>query len=64
MIFFNKRYKYFPTPHGCVEDLAMNIFLKNRTKLEKILNGKVKFIKAHHTNGYVDYIVYEVKESQ
>ena len=64
MIFFNKRYKYYPTPHGCVEDLAVDIFLKNRAKLEKALNRKIKFIKAHHTSGYVDYIVYEIKEEE
>lgn len=64
MIFFNKRHKYYPTPNGCEENLAMDIFLKNRKKIERVIKKKVKFIKAHHFKGYVDYIVYEVKEEE
>ena len=66
MMFFKKKYKFYPSRYGCDEPLALKVFLDEKGNLEKMLGGKIKATSIHHWNldpGYVDYIVYTLEDS-
>lgn len=65
MIFFKKKHKFYLNLYGWSEPLALKVFLDEKEYIEKILDGEIKATLIHHNDlGYVDYIVYTLKEKE